>query len=457
MKFTFSNIGFIDSGNVELGNLTVICGRNNTGKTYISHSIYGLLKTCFSANIKITERVNVDTLTKEGECIINVPDVCGILEKASLEFSKNSLGDVFSSEGNAFKDSSVMLSVDEICNEKFKSYEHEEIIHLGGRNHGSDLRISTKSGSMDIQVNLINPTTVSLDFVRFAIDRQLSRFIFNAFVPNSFVITSERTGAAMFYKDLDSQANSILDQLVQLKSNKKLDPFLLMEKMRSRYSLPIRDNIENMRYAQEIIKKNSVLIDNNSNEPIFSKLEELIGGRYKTSEKGVYYISHKKREKDRAELPMHLASSATKSLYLLDLYLRHIAIPGDVLVIDEPELNLHPDAQRKLAQLLVRITHANIKIIVTTHSDHLLRELNTLTMLSNDSIDQEEKDEILSKYHIDHCDIIKPSEITAYVNSSSTHQIHKMLVNEFGIHMDLFSKEINESSELSKEVYYLIP
>jgi len=44
MKFTFKNIGYIDEGEVTLGDLTVICGPNNVGKTYLSYSIYGFLK-----------------------------------------------------------------------------------------------------------------------------------------------------------------------------------------------------------------------------------------------------------------------------------------------------------------------------------------------------------------------------------------------------------------------------
>jgi predicted ATPase len=44
MKFNFAHLGGIDKGTVELGDLTVICGPNNMGKTYISYIIYGLLR-----------------------------------------------------------------------------------------------------------------------------------------------------------------------------------------------------------------------------------------------------------------------------------------------------------------------------------------------------------------------------------------------------------------------------
>jgi predicted ATPase len=47
MYFELKNIGAIKHAKVELGKLTVICGKNNTGKTYITYSIYGLIFTHF--------------------------------------------------------------------------------------------------------------------------------------------------------------------------------------------------------------------------------------------------------------------------------------------------------------------------------------------------------------------------------------------------------------------------
>ncbi|MGL4473075.1 MAG: AAA family ATPase [Shewanella sp.] len=455
MKFTFKKIGFIDSGEVELGDLTVICGRNNTGKTYVSHSVYGLLKKCNTQRVSLATPEHLDKLFKDGECTVDIPNVSDLLAKVSKEFSKTALKDVFNSEIDTFKNGSVSLTVDDICNEKFSGYESELIFRLG-EDSDTELRINTKSNEKKININLINPN-VSRGFVQFALDKELSQLVLGAFIPNSFVITSERTGAAMFYKDLDSQAHSILDHIVELKDNKRLDPFSLMEKMRSRYSLPIRSNIDSMRYAQEATKNKSDLInEKEKHENVIKKLKQIVGGTYKTLVNGVYYVPNKQRNREKVELPMHLSSSATKSLYLLDLYLRHIAKIGDVLIIDEPELNLHPDAQRLLAQLLVRVVKAGIKIIITTHSDHLLRELNTLVMLSSSNIDEQEKSVIFDKYSLSSDDLIEPSRVKAYVNSSTTHKIHKMNVDGFGIHMGLFNEEINKSTGLSKEVYYLI-
>ncbi len=44
------------------------------------------------------------------------------------------------------------------------------------------------------------------------------------------------------------------------------------------------------------------------------------------------------------EIPV--VSSMVKELSPLVLYLRYLAKPGELLVIDEPEMNLHPEACR---------------------------------------------------------------------------------------------------------------
>ena len=45
VTFRFKNIGPVKEADMELGDLTIIAGRNNTGKTYLAYTLYGFLKT----------------------------------------------------------------------------------------------------------------------------------------------------------------------------------------------------------------------------------------------------------------------------------------------------------------------------------------------------------------------------------------------------------------------------
>jgi predicted ATPase len=48
------------------------------------------------------------------------------------------------------------------------------------------------------------------------------------------------------------------------------------------------------------------------------------------------------------------------------------AKPGDLLVIENPEVHLHPRAQQDIGELIARTAQTGIQIIVETHSDHVL-------------------------------------------------------------------------------------
>lgn len=48
------------------------------------------------------------------------------------------------------------------------------------------------------------------------------------------------------------------------------------------------------------------------------------------------------------------------------------ALPGDLLIIENPEVHLHPKAQQGIGELLALAASCGIQIIVETHSDHVL-------------------------------------------------------------------------------------
>lgn len=48
------------------------------------------------------------------------------------------------------------------------------------------------------------------------------------------------------------------------------------------------------------------------------------------------------------------------------------ANPGDVLLIENPEIHLHPAAQAALGEFLVYVVNAGIQLVIETHCDHLI-------------------------------------------------------------------------------------
>ncbi|WP_437754507.1 AAA family ATPase [Sorangium sp. So ce1389] len=77
-------------------------------------------------------------------------------------------------------------------------------------------------------------------------------------------------------------------------------------------------------------------------------------------------------------LPLHSSSSMIRALAGLDLYLRCWAAPGDFLILDEPEMNAHPEAQVRLTEFLAYLVNRGIRVVLTTHSPYIADHLNNL-------------------------------------------------------------------------------
>ena len=48
------------------------------------------------------------------------------------------------------------------------------------------------------------------------------------------------------------------------------------------------------------------------------------------------------------------------------------ASPGDVVIVENPEVHLHPKAQQDIGELLALVANCGVQVIVETHSDHVL-------------------------------------------------------------------------------------
>ncbi len=51
---------------------------------------------------------------------------------------------------------------------------------------------------------------------------------------------------------------------------------------------------------------------------------------------------------------------------------------GSLIAIEEPEISLHPQAQTKLAKVFAEVAKSNKRILITTHSEHIVIALLTL-------------------------------------------------------------------------------
>ena len=82
------------------------------------------------------------------------------------------------------------------------------------------------------------------------------------------------------------------------------------------------------------------------------------------------------------DLPLLNASSMVSEIAPVVLYLRHLVQPGDLLIIEEPESHLHPAMQVQFIRLLAAAVQDGVRILITTHSEWVLEELANLVKMS---------------------------------------------------------------------------
>ncbi len=72
MKITLNNLGPIKKASFELADLTVICGKNNTGKTYATYALFGFLETWQRYVMVDISRQQIDEIVNNGVTNINL-------------------------------------------------------------------------------------------------------------------------------------------------------------------------------------------------------------------------------------------------------------------------------------------------------------------------------------------------------------------------------------------------
>ena len=82
---------------------------------------------------------------------------------------------------------------------------------------------------------------------------------------------------------------------------------------------------------------------------------------------------------------IHQASSMVSELAPVVLFLKYLVRPGDLLIFEEPESHLHPAAQRRLARGIARLVNAGVRVLITTHSDTFVSQINNLLGLGQAS------------------------------------------------------------------------
>ncbi|KAA6322985.1 hypothetical protein EZS27_027531 [termite gut metagenome] len=434
MKLLFENLGAIKKADLDLSKkLIIFCGPNGTGKTYVNYAVYGYLRQLYVGVplFKLNELFDMQKkeITLDYDTLFNLKGVYGNLKKEAIN---RVFGIKDSSFFNNFKSKST------INRETFRTTIHKEKFEYNYEFSGVSVLYTKKENSDTISVQLKNQ--VSLDTINETVETfhlaQLSKYLCNRTIVNSYILPVERNSVYTFKDEL---------AVNRLTSKGKLDN----RGLENRYPLPIIDALITATDLNTIKKSNSDYYY------LAEEIEtDILNGKISVSEDGgVQFIPDKAPE---ITLPVHLFASIIKNISGLIIYLKYQAKKNDLLIIDEPELGLHPDNQILLARIFARLINSGIRLLISTHSDYIIKELNNLIMLSSDKKEIKAKAQELNYRDKEK---INPNEVGAYLFNYNTDDnrhvdVISLPVDESGFEIKTIDEAIKNLNEASEELFY---
>jgi len=470
LKVKVKNFGPVSKGEVIIKPLTIFIGPNNSGKSYISTLIHSIIKNFEESRFEFRLN-NIDIIDKylselqnivgniENGKVVEIPQT--FIRKLAKEVYKKvyeenlgkeiqnyyacSLKDLAKIGENSF-DLEINYESDDI----FLKLKDNELKIQKSPKIDENLKLTVKfeianfPSSPDVQpigrgkvlVRLSKKSEIQealIYLIFYIVDSLLQRLLKSLIIVNSYYLPASRSGIIQIYKILLA---SILKEITSREKfiSKTIHDFLLPLIYIDTYK-----EIKSPTY--------NIAIE-------FEK--EIINGEIKVVGLEKFSLPEIVYNFENTQIPLHRASSTISELAPLFIYLKYIVrLPG-VLIIEEPEAHLHPLNQSKLAKLLVKLVRSGLYLVITTHSEYLLGQINNFISLSKipenlrkekyRSEDYLNIDEV-SAYVFEYDEkskgyIIKELEITEEdgISEEEFIKVHEALYEEtFKIHKDLES------------------
>ena len=457
LKIELENFGILKQAEFTLGDLTILCGKNNTGKTYATYALYGFLdawKTLI--DFKVTDS-QIQPLFTEGSIKIRLTEYVEKADRLLAQMSKRYVTQmlerrVFAATDGLFRNSKFHIKTGpiDVLNKEFE----REMRYIPKR----VLIFSKKKGSDELIIRLVLDGDQEEDFnsffIKTVINAAIGAAIFADYFPTPFISSVERTGSAVFLTELDFARNRLLRQIAQ--ADQDVDPRQLILESYQSYPAPIEENVNFIRDLKNVEKRQSFIAKEHSD--VLLEFEDIIGGTYAVTQNG--QLSYIPKGAGIA-LKMVESSSAVRSLLDIGFYLRHVAQEGDLLIVDEPELNLHPENQCRIARLFTRLVNIGIKVFITTHSDYIVKELNTLIMLNQDKPHLERiaeengyKDSELIQFDRVKVYMALPSEKGQKRSQSGFTFVEAEIDPVLGIEASSFDETINRMNSIQEDIIW---
>ena len=430
MILRINNLGIIEKAEIDISKPFILfTGPNGTGKTYLSYLIHQL-PASFGGYLLSLIRKDEDRKMfniYDPALLYTVDSVQGTLDPEELFYIfKKGIEEISLTIINQLN--LVDLQMDNFSLELVSSLdEWKKELNQLKLNCGFFLKIHKDSGTYDYSVTSI-PEFRDRPEAKRNDNFELALFLDSLFfsgASNAMMLTAERSGIALFSTEI---------AVGRLRGEGKPP----------RYPSAIADGL-----AEAADRSHNSKYMSNFSDLADEIEKEVLHGKVVINENGELRLSKEGKEYDIA-----VASSTAKALADMVFYIRYKAELMSRLLIDEPEIHLHPDNQIILARIFARMVNRGLQILISTHSEYIIREINILIMLSNSGEDFKKR---ASELGYKSEEFLKPELIQPYlfvVQENGKVKTEAIDVSKEGFAVKSIDRTIASLNDISEEVYY---
>lgn len=454
MKIKIQNLGPVQEACIDLRKkITVFCGPNNTGKTYVSYVVYAL--TSGNLFCLFPEQKDIKQFMSTNRLAVTL-DLNQLVEyrRECLNRIEKGLDSIFGISEEKLKQYFSKFAIEfSTSDDDLLTKAKEAAFKISSKVDGCEFSLSKEANSSEVTIENVSKKSLR--------DREAGAFLtllfskifsYLCFYPliGSEILPVERNSIYTFSKELSITRNFLVEQMQELNSKPNISPMEIVMKRSTRYPLPIKDCLE---VADDLAR---IQAQRGRFYQFAEEIEkELLQGKVFLGKEGDVLFSPDKAK--RVKIPIHLTASIVKTLTSLVLYLRHRANENDLIIIDEPELNLHPDCQILLARLLAKLSNQGFRLLISTHSDYIIRELNNLVMLA--SIPENRRQEAIVALGYNSEVIISKDDLGVYFfnyRSNRKVKVQELEVTDVGFDVKSIDDTITKQNNVSETLFGIL-
>ena len=370
MKLSIKNVGRLKEADVEINGITIIAGENNTGKSTVGKVLWSI----FSSFYKINEQIAIEKQESIEKVIFN-----SFLD-SMYQYNMGYLDPFYNEE----KEKENIKKVSKKIVNTFENIKDDTelkyyLINTLNKIIYSDVNASNYK--IDEIVKILRITNDRIGEI--AILKRLLKE-FNNQINN--IYSEAEAEMELIIKDkslkIVIEDNKIKDLREDIYVNTEVfyidDPHIVdeleeisMEKIKFSHRGQLIENLLNVEKESVI---NELLAEDRW-EKINDKLNDIIQGKFTRKKNGRSFFYEEKNGYEKINVKN--LSMGLKVFTIIKLLIQNNSLKENgTIILDEPEIHLHPEWQIKFAELIVLLQKEfGMHILLTTHSPYFLKAI----------------------------------------------------------------------------------